>query len=139
MYRARRITLTTNADADALETTRAALTGASGQPVYPEGGKVTLAVTAINQAITAGNMVGFARLPETFTADGQPATWRWMRWQAGDVDCNNVNLLEVVTAPIETPIGATAVISLPLAFAATGGVTTAQLNIYYRPPQGLGV
>lgn len=138
MYRARRISLTNNADADALEVTRAALTGASGQPVWPSGGKLQIAVTATNQSITSGNMVGFARMPETFNADGTVATWRWMRWAGADVDCNNVDLLEIVRGPIDTPIGATAVIALPLAFSATGGVTTAQLNLYFSPNRVIG-
>lgn len=134
MYRARILTLTNNADAAAVETARAALTAASGQPVLP-GGKVTFTARINNESITAGNFVGFARMPLTLNADRSVSAWQWVRWAGGDFDVNNVSGTEgLVTQPVDVPIGATAVISLPLAVSGTSAVTDTILGIFFHLP-----
>lgn len=134
MYRARIVSLTNNADAAALETARQALDGSSGQPVLP-GGKVTLTARINNESILNGNLVGFARMPLTLNADRTVSAWQWVRWPAGDVDVQNEFPTEgFVGQPLDVPIGATAVIALPLAVNGTSADTTLLLGLFFHLP-----
>lgn len=132
------LSLTNNADAAALETTRAALTAASGHPVIG-GSKVSLHARVPGEAFVSGGMVGFARMPTTLNADRSISAFSWVRWPGGDMgDLTTTGGNDgFVTEPRPVPIGATAVISLPLAVASTGG-TTVSLGIFTQAPSFLG-
>lgn len=120
------LTLANNANAAAVETARAALTEASGHPVIG-GGRVSFHARGVGEAISGGDLIGFARVPTTLNNDRSISGFTWVRWAGGDYSLANIASNEgVVTAPLDVPIGATAVISLPLALtrtAADGGST----------------
>lgn len=124
------LTLTNNADAAAVEVARAALTAASGHPVIG-GGKVSLHARSAGEAIVSGDLIGFARVPSGLNADRSISTFAWARWAGGDMSLTGVSPDSgTVTAPVDVPIGATAVVSLSLAVLDTGGGTGVLLGIF---------
>lgn len=142
----RRITitsLTNNADADALETARAALTGASGRPVLPSAQVSFTAIASTStqgpEQFSSGDLVGFAYMPLTINAAGDVLTREWARWKGGDVAIVQGARM-VVSGPLDVPPGATAVIALPLAVVDTNASapSTFACGIFAHVPSTIG-
>lgn len=130
MKRLQITTLASNADADALETTRAELTGSDGRAVLP-GGKVSFTVEpATAEALMTGSFVGFAYVPTTVTADGLATARGWRRWAGGDFDI--IAGPGMVVGPRDVPPGADRVISLPLAVTTSDAASEVACGIFFE-------
>lgn len=139
MQRAQITSLTSNADAAALETARAALTVNSGLSVLA-GGQVSFSVEpASNEGLLAGDYVGFAYVPTTVAKDGSMSAFAWRRWPGGDFAI--VAGPGMLVGPRDVPPGARKVISLPLAVtdSKAGGTSTAfPCGIFFHAPSTIG-
>ena len=144
MRRAKITSLTSNADADALETARAALTAESGQAVL-SGGEVAFTAVAsgapssINQFIS-GDLVPFVYIPVSANADGSISAFRWSRWLPAEGVAFSVVPGSSVTTigPLRVPPGASRAIALPLAFVDSFGATSFACGVFFQAPSNIG-
>lgn len=138
--------LANNATAAALETTRAALfdgtvkgSPASGRPTLP-GAQVTLTLAAsAGETLASGDMVGYALVPASVDASGNPSTWLWARWPAADFTVVEGAPMQL-KGPVDVPPGVAAVIALPLAVVDTNAAqpSTFLCGIHLHVPATVG-
>lgn len=142
MRKSKITTLTSNADAAAIETARAALTASSGQGVLP-GGEVSFTIAANStgtEQFIGGDLVLFAYMPVAVNADGFATSYRWSLWRPVDGQALSVVAGSAMTVigSLSVPPGASRVIALPLAVSDSAGASSYACGIFFHAPSTIG-